>query len=283
MHLLHDDNDVLNKYKFGFLLGEGAYSEVFLATNTESGDKVAIKRIPKLGKDDLWTKRKGAQNDEITLLMLLNHPKIIKLKEFFETRDKLFLVQEYCAGGNLYEMIRREKKDGGMSETKIKNIFIQLLQAVSYLHSLNIVHRDIKSENILLKERYTDDIRLLDFGLSRLMPRAELLMTSVGTLDYKAPEICLRRPYGAACDLWSLGVVLYEMLSGELPCLFTSEESVVAYANGGVSFVGNQWNNVSDSAKDLIRHLLVLEPEKRYTCEEALSCKWLSSSDCNTN
>jgi len=280
---MHDENEILSKYKFGFILGEGAYSEVFLATSVETGDKVAIKRIHKLSKDDLWTRRKGAQKEEIKLLMLLNHPKIIKLKEFFETRDKLYIVQEYCAGGNLSDMIRRERKDSGLGETRVKNIFIQLLQAVKYLHSLNIVHRDIKSENILLKERYTDDVRLLDFGLSRLMPRAELMMTSVGTLDYKAPEICQRTPYGSACDLWSLGVVLYEMLSGELPCLFTSDESVVEYANIGVTFTGSKWNHVSDAAKDLIRHLLVREPEKRYTCEAALACKWLSSTECNTN
>lgn len=280
---MHAENDILSKYKLGFILGEGAFSEVFLATSIENGDKVAIKRIHKLTKDDLWTTRKGAQKEELRLLALLNHPKIIKLRECFETRDKLYIVQEYCAGGNLSDLIRREKKEGGLSEDRVKNIFIQLLQAVNYLHSLNIVHRDIKSENVLLKERYTDDIRLLDFGLSRLMPRAELLMTSVGTLDYKAPEVCLRKPYGAACDCWSLGVVLYEMLSGELPCLFTSDESVVAFANNGVDFSqGNKWNDVSEEAKDLIRHLLVLEPEKRYTCAEALSCEWLSS-DCTTN
>jgi len=274
---MHAENDILSKYKFGFSLGEGAYSEVFLATSLETGDKVAIKRVQKLSKNDLWTKRKGAQHDEIRLLMLVNHPKIIKLKEFFETRDKLYIVQEYCAGGSLSDMIRREKKEGGLSETRAKNIFIQLLQAVNYLHSLNIVHRDIKSENVLLKERYTDDVRLLDFGLSRLMPRAELLMTSVGTLDYKAPEVCMRKPYGTACDCWSLGVVLYELLSGELPCLFTSEESVVAYATDGVSFSGSKWNHVSEAAKDLIRNLLVLEPEQRYTTQKALSCEWLSA------
>lgn len=280
---MHDENDILSKYKFGFILGEGAYSEVFLATNVATADKVAIKRVHKLAKDDLWTRRKGAQKEEIKLLMLLNHPKIIKLKEFFETRDKLYIVQEYCAGGNLSDVIRKEKKGGGLSEARIKNIFVQVLQAVGYLHSLNIVHRDIKSENILLKERCTDEVRLLDFGLSRLMPRAELLMTSVGTLDYKAPEVCMRRPYGTACDCWSLGVVLYEMLIGELPCLFTSDESVVAFANDGVNFEGSKWDNVSESAKDLIRHLLVLEPEKRYTCAEALSCEWLLPDECNTN
>jgi serine/threonine protein kinase len=270
---MHDDNEILNKYLFGFILGEGAFSEVFLATNKQTGEKVAVKRIHKLSKDDMWTRRKGAQKDEITLLKLLNHAKIIKLKEFFETRDKLYIVQEYCAGGNLNDVIRKE---GGLSETRAKHIFIQLLQAVSYLHACNIVHRDIKSENVLLKEKYTDDVRLLDFGLSRLMPRAELLMTSVGTLDYKAPEVCLSRPYGAACDCWSLGVVLYEMLCGELPCLFTSDEAVVDFAKNGVKFTGNKWANISEPAKDLVRNLLVFEPEKRYTCEEALACQWLS-------
>jgi len=270
---MHDDNEILNKYLFGFILGEGAYSEVFLATNKQTGEKVAVKRVHKLSKDDMWTRRKGAQKDEIALLKLLNHAKIIKLKEFFETRDKLYIVQEYCSGGNLCDVIRKE---GGLCESRARNIFIQLLQAVSYLHACNIVHRDIKSENVLLKDKYADDVRLLDFGLSRLMPRTELIMTSVGTLDYKAPEVCLSKFYGATCDCWSLGVVLYEMLSGELPCLFTSDEDVVDFAKNGVKFTGNKWANISESAKDLIRHLLVFEPEQRYTCEEALACQWLS-------
>lgn len=108
--LQHDDNEILSKYQFGMVLGEyvsftwcvmyltmpcrGAYSEVFLATNKQTGEKVAIKRILKLTKDEMWTRRKGAQKDEIKLLMLLNHPKVIKFKEFFETRDKLYIVQE---------------------------------------------------------------------------------------------------------------------------------------------------------------------------------------------
>jgi len=273
---MHDENEILSKYLIGFILGEGAYSEVFLATNKQTGEKAAIKRIHKLSKDDMWTRRKGAQKDEIKLLRSLNHPKIIKLKEFFETRDTMYIVQEYCAGGNLSDVIR---KAGGLSETRAKHIFIQLMQAVNHLHALNIVHRDIKSENILLKDKNTDDVRLLDFGLSRLMPRSELLMTSVGTLDYKAPEICLALPYGTACDCWSLGVVLFEMLSGELPCLFTSDESVVAFAKDGVQFSSEKWTNISEQAKDLIRRLLVFEPENRYTCAEALACPWLAPED----
>lgn len=270
---MHDESEILNKYILGYLLGEGAYSEVFLGTNRQTNEKVAVKRIHKLAKEDRWTRRKGAQKDEVRLLTLLNHPKIIKLKECFETRDRLYIVQEYCAGGDLGALIRKE---GGLNETRARNIFNQLLQAVNYLHGSNIVHRDIKSENVLLKERFTDDVRLLDFGLSRLMPRAELLTTSVGTLDYKAPEVCLHLPYGASCDIWSLGVVLYEMLSGELPCLFSSDEGVVEWAKDGVKFSNKKWANISESAKDLIRHLLVFEPEKRYTCEEALRCRWLS-------
>jgi len=268
-----DENEGLNKYNLHTLVGEGAYSDVFLATHKQSGEKVAIKRISKLSKGDMWTRRKGAQKDEVKLLMLLNHPKIIKFKEFFETTDKLYIVQEYCSGGNLCDLIRKQR---GLSEARAKDIFFQLLQAVKYLHASNIVHRDIKSENVLLKEKNIDDVRLLDFGLSRLMPRAELLMTSVGTLDYKAPEVCLCKPYGNMVDCWSLGVVLYEMLSGELPCVFTSDESVVAFAQDGVQFTSKKWANVSEPAKDLIRHLLVLEPEKRYTCEEALASPWLS-------
>jgi len=276
----HDDHEFLHKYAFGTTIGEGAYSEVYLATNKQTGEKVAIKLVHKLSKDDMWTRRKGAQKDEVKVLRLLNHPKIIKLKEFLETRDRLYIVQEYCSGGDLSKLIRKE---GGLNETRAKNIFFQLMHAVNYLHSCNIVHRDIKSENVLLKERTADDVRLLDFGLSRLMPRAELLMTSVGTLDYRAPEVCLRQPYGSSCDCWSLGVVLYEMLSGELPCLFSSEEGVVAYARNGVQFSGKKWASISESAKDLIRHLLVFEPEKRYTCEEALASQWLSTAECNNS
>jgi len=274
-----DENEALSNYFMQYPLGEGAYSEVFLAIHKQTGEKVAIKRINKLSKAEMWTRRKGAQKDEVKLLMLLNHPKIIKFKEFFETRDRMYIVQEYCAGGNLCNLIRKQH---GLSEASAKSIFVQLLQAVNYFHAKNIVHRDIKSENILLKEKDADadDVRLLDFGLSRLMPRAELLMTSVGTLDYKAPEVCLCRPYGNSCDCWSLGVVLYEMLSGELPCVFTSDESVVEFAQNGVQFTSKKWANVSEPAKDLIRHLLVFDPAKRFSCEEALASQWLSP-ECN--
>jgi len=270
---MHNDVEVLNKYLLGFLLGEGAYSEVFAATNKQTGEKVAVKKIRKLSQADMWTRRKGAQNDEVKVLKLVSHPKIIRMKDFYETRDTMYIVQEYCAGGNLSDLIRKE---GGINETRSKHIFIQLLQAVNYLHSLNVVHRDIKSENVLFKERNTDDVRLLDFGLSTLMPRTQLLTTSVGTLDYKAPEVCLARPYGTSCDCWSLGVVLYEMLCGQLPSIFSSEESVVAFAQDGVQFTGKKWASISESAKDLIRHLLVFEPDQRYTCAEALACQWLS-------
>eukprot|EP01111_Echinosteliopsis_oligospora_P002714 TRINITY_DN1414_c0_g1_i1.p1 TRINITY_DN1414_c0_g1~~TRINITY_DN1414_c0_g1_i1.p1 ORF type:complete len:188 (+),score=33.19 TRINITY_DN1414_c0_g1_i1:320-883(+) len=184
----------------------------------------------------------------------------------------MYIVQEYCAGGNLLEVVRRVKS---LPEFRVKTIFKQLLQAVSYLHKSDIIHRDIKSENVLLKEKTGDDVRLLDFGLSRLMPRYELATTAVGTLDYKAPEICLRRPYGKACDCWSLGVVLYELLSGKLPCIFASEEGVVTFAELGVQF-DEHWDSISLAAKDLIRNLLVLQPEERYTCEQALQCDWLS-------
>jgi len=273
-----DENEGMNKYQMHSLLGEGAFSDVFLATHKQTGEQVAIKRVVKLSKGDRWTRRKGAQKDEVRLLMLLNHPKIIKFKEYFETSDKLYIVQEYCSGGNLCDLVRKNK---GLSETRAKEIFVQLLQAVKYLHSSNIVHRDIKSENVLLTEKNADDVRLLDFGLSRLMPRAELVMTSVGTLDYKAPEVCLCKPYGSSCDCWSLGVMLFEMLSGELPCVFDSDESVVEFAQNGVQFTSKKWANISESAKDLIRRLLEFEPEKRYTCEEALASQWLASAECN--
>lgn len=114
---MHDDIELLNKYSLGLVLGEGGYSEVFLATHKETGDNVAIKRVHKLSKDDMWTKRKGAQKDEVKLLMVLNHPKIIKLIDFFETREKLYIIQEYCSGGNLSDLIRKE---GGLSETRAK-------------------------------------------------------------------------------------------------------------------------------------------------------------------
>eukprot|EP01110_Echinostelium_bisporum_P004173 TRINITY_DN2019_c1_g2_i2.p1 TRINITY_DN2019_c1_g2~~TRINITY_DN2019_c1_g2_i2.p1 ORF type:complete len:281 (-),score=33.01 TRINITY_DN2019_c1_g2_i2:175-1017(-) len=275
-HHVDFEDEVYERYPLGKLLGEGAFSEVYSAVDLDNNnEKVAIKIIRKLSKEDLWTSRKGAQKDEIKVLMLLNHPNIIKFKEFYQTRDKIFLLEEYCDGGNLQEVIRKEK---GLCETRAKQVFKQCLTAVQYLHEIDIIHRDIKSENILFKEKGVDDIRLLDFGLSRLMPRAELVTTSaVGTLDYKAPEICARKPYGNSCDIWSLGVVLYDMLTGSLPCLFSSEENVITFAQDGVRLAGPKWDEISAEAKDLVSNLLVFEPEKRLTCKTALEHEWFNT------
>lgn len=270
-----EDTSLLHNhgYILGRLLGEGAFGNVHLATSMKTGDIYAIKIIRKLSQRDLWTTRKNAQEEEMKLLGQIDHPKIVKMVDNFASDYKFYMVMEYCAGSILLDTIYKQK---GLSEDTARYIFQQILHAVSYLHSLDIIHRDIKSENIIYKEKSGNEVKLMDFGLSRIMSRSQLVMTNAGTLYYKAPEICLQQPYGKPCDCWSLGILLYEMLCGELPCNFWDDSSVISFAQRGVDFKHTKWVLISQEAKDLVSNLLVFKPEERYTCEQALKSSWIT-------
>ncbi|ORX89742.1 hypothetical protein K493DRAFT_232569 [Basidiobolus meristosporus CBS 931.73] len=199
-------------------LGEGSYGKVKLVMSLATGEKYAVKIIQR-------QIRRGAAYDvkrtksmekrvvrEANMARLLTHPNIVALKNFRVTETHYYLFYEYVDGCQLAEKIGKR----GISEEKVKQYFHQIVAALSYCHSYNITHRDIKIENILVDKR--DNIKLIDFGLANFYNRNAVLKTACGSLPYTAPEILRGEPYvGPEVDIWSLGVVLFVMVSGYLP------------------------------------------------------------------
>lgn len=214
---------------------------------------------------------------EIHILLTLKHPNIVQLKEVFETEDKIQLILELVNGGELFERIVEK---GQYSEHDAAQAVRDILSALQYLHSHGIAHRDIKPENLLYETDRDDSVlKLADFGLSKLLTDKHLTMNTVcGTVGYCAPEILLHKEYDSSIDLWSLGVVTYIMLCGFEPFWDDGGEVGICrkVVQGDYSFPSPWWDEVSDSAKDLITQLLSLDPKKRPTAEEALNHPWTS-------
>ena len=275
------DQSPEKKYKILNTIGHGSYGDVFLAYNTYTKEKFAIKKIYKSNEDLL---NDGELLDEIEILKSLNHPDIVKIIEFYGTEDAYYIVNEYCPGGELFD-----KVENGLSETQISVIFKQILSGLSYLHSNNIVHRDLKLENILIsdieyvemtKEEYFD-IKIIDFGNARIFDKTISTNSIVGSSYYIAPEVFLKK-YNKECDLWSAGVILYILIVGSPPFDGSSDKQIFTSIKKGIFDKKNQrWMNASLDVKDLISKLLVNDPNKRLTANEALQHPWFRKTNSN--
>jgi len=213
---------------------------------------------------------------EIDIMKKLQHPNIIQLMEVIDTADTLFLVLEFASGGELFDAIVDK---GSYSEAEAAKIIHQILDAVLYLHNHGIAHRDLKPENLLLlkNENGEEIIKIADFGLSKDFGE-EQLQTSVGTPDYVAPEVLMGEPYDIAVDIWSIGVISYVLLCGFPPFYGDSQKELFEnIMDGRYDFPAPEWTEVSKEAKNFIQRILLVDPEKRYTAEEALADEWLKS------
>ena len=269
------------KYKILNNLGHGSYGDVFLAMNIYTKEKFAIKKIYKTNEDLLSD---GILIDEIEILKNLSHPDIVKIIEFYGTQEAYYIVNEYCSGGELYD-----KAIGYLSETQVSVIFKQILSGLSYLHSNNIVHRDLKLENILISdkefiestgEEYYD-IKIIDFGNARIFDKNITNKSIVGSSYYIAPEVFLRKS-NKECDLWSAGVILYMLIVGSPPFDGSSDKNIIKTIKTGIFDTKNsRWIHASSEVKDLISKLLVYEPNKRLSANEALQHPWFRKTNSN--
>lgn len=254
-------------------LGSGAFATVYLVR--ERNAKVQKNYAAKVIKGkSLADEDMHRLNDEISILTRVRHPNIITLHAVFSTESEVILVMELAEGGELFQKLI---DDGQYKESDAVRILQQIIKAVEYLHSLNIVHRDLKPENILLKNKTTREIKLCDFGLSKVFDTAEMNGTLCGTPGYVAPEILFENSYGKPVDMWSIGVIAYVLLSGHAP--FYSENLQKLFAQikrAQYDFSDDEWEGVSDEAKDFIIKLLVLDPSKRLTARQALHHPFLS-------
>lgn len=242
-----------------------------MAIDKASGRKVAVKPFSKVGarKD-----RIEMLKNEATIYLKLDHPNICRLLEVVEDEECVYLIMECCTGRELYHRLCAKKI---YSERHAANTTRQMLHAISYLHSHDIVHRDLKLENWLYADDSEDaDLKLIDFGFSKIWNplKSRRMHATCGSVAYVSPDT-LSGSYTNACDMWSLGVLVYMLLVGYAPFWGTDEEVIKKISKGDYSLDGYRWESVSPMAKDFVARLLVVDPMKRMTAMQALDHPWL--------
>ena len=262
----------LNFYKYGRLLGKGAFAKVILSLHVLTGRLVAIKTIPKTSLNTEH-KRKKIEFETGILKTLSKSDYIVKLYEKYETQKHMCIVMEYICAGDLLTYIKKRNK---LNESTAKYIFKQILLALNFIHAHNIIHRDIKLDNILID--LDNNIRVCDFGVSRQIdPKTDVMHEQCGTPAYMAPELLMGYGYtGFTADLWSAGVVLYAMLSGTVPFRGNNVKEVhLAIVRGEYQ----ELKHVSTEAQDLLSGLLEIDPALRFSAAKALKHPWLEKVD----
>lgn len=261
------------------VIGESQFAVVLLSTHRDSGTKRAVKVIAKPAllaeseKGAAETKVRLAHEKEV-LLLGLSHKHILRTHALYETHEALFLVMDYYAGGQLFQHIARR---GAYTEDEARVVLRQLFAATASLHKHGIVHRDIKPENVLLRtDADVGPIALTDFALAQVVHDADTLFSACGSPLYVAPEMLLGSGYGRAVDVWSCGVVAYELLCGYAPFRGESTHDVFSRIIADrVEFDDAFWGDKSDAAKDFVRKCLCGK-EERISAAEALSDPWLA-------
>lgn len=255
-------------YIYPTVLGTGSFGIVRECTHRATGQTLAAKSIDKSKIERLDYIRR-----EIDILRAIDHPSIMKLIDTFEDSDYVHIITEKYTGGELLKKILDNTTDYGcLPEHKAAKIIKSLLEAVAYLHDNGIVHRDIKPENILFEDEQEDDIKLIDFGLSRRHEKGDALMNGyVGTAYYVSPEMLHTGQYDKSSDLWSVGTVAFMLVCG-YP---RSPAIVEAIKNGLFELPYQQFSSRSDEAKQFIKSLLFRDPTKRLTAKKALRHPWI--------
>ena len=307
-----NDNYIISKS-----LGEGGFGSVVKVIHKNTGQVRAMKIIPKNNLKQGYTEEEIFR--EINILKKLEHPYIMKLYEFYSDEEYFYLINEFCSEGDLSEKLQ---KVGRFEEKLVKLLMFQIFSAVWYLHSNNVIHGDLKLENVMVdnlnfheskkkndnnnnnnlknsfekrlslvtsykldfhnlqnvegnKHKFDNiknfEIKLIDFGAAKIFTKYKKQFDdTVGTLVYCSPEV-LKNNYDSKCDIWACGVIMYILLSGEIPFAGDSEEEIIkSIMNKKVSFDSSFFNNVSEEAKDLIQKCLIYNKSKRYNAKEAL-------------
>jgi calcium-dependent protein kinase len=282
---------ILDLYEEVCKLGSGSYGEVFKVRHKKKGEIRAMKRIPKAENMDMDF---NTIAKEINILKALDHPNIIKIYEFFQDNDYYYIINELCEYGDLSNIIENES---ALHESTVKIIMKQILSSVAYLHAKNVIHGDLKLENILVESRIkygsrnsiianpfnrkrteNIEIKLIDFGCSKIFAKGKLTGV-IGTSTYCSPEV-IKNNYNEKCDIWACGVIMYILLSGLTPFDGDSDKEIFeSILRGEIDFSDPAFNGVSQSAIDLIKILMTFNSEKRCSAKAALTHPFLQFED----
>ncbi|XP_023082207.1 serine/threonine-protein kinase 17A isoform X2 [Piliocolobus tephrosceles] len=265
------------RFEWRFNERRGKFAVVRKCIKKDSGIEFAAKFMRK--------RRKGQDCrmeiiHEIAVLELAqDNPWVINLHEVYETASEIILVLEYAAGGEIFDQCVADREEA-FKEKDVQRLMRQILEGVHFLHTHDVVHLDLKPQNILLtSESPLGDIKIVDFGLSRILKNSEELREIMGTPEYVAPEILSYDPISMATDMWSIGVLTYVMLTGISPFLGNDkQETFLNISQMNLSYSEEEFDVLSESAVDFIRTLLVKKPEDRATAEECLKHPWLTQS-----
>jgi serine/threonine protein kinase len=256
-------------WDFGKILGSGSFGTVCLAKNTASGEQYACKVIPKANL------RSESSRDhfqrELATAAHLSHVNIVGLHEFFWDDDNYYMILDHCPGGELFDYLAQH---GKQTEPIAACVFGQIAAAVAHCHSFGVAHRDLKPENVLITQ--FPRIKVSDFGLCGFLAPGSLMSTFCGSPCYSSPECLSKMDYdGCASDIWSLGVILYALVTGDLPwhVANTSQmiKNIVAGNFGIPSFV-------TPKCRELLQGMMTVDPAKRFTIENVLGHPWMDSA-----
>ena len=262
----HKTSNISKEYTFGKTVGTGSFGQVRLAIHKATKQTRAVKILPK-SKVDL-----KLLINEVNILSKLSHPNIMQIYEIFDDNTNIYIVSEYCKGGELFEIISNK---GSFSEKDACIIMKQLMSAICYSHQNNIVHRDLKPENILMDSDASDlTIKIIDWGCAQTIKTTKQSKQADGTAYYIAPEV-LKGEYNEKCDIWACGVIFYILLCGYPPFNGeTDDEIYLEVLKGKFEFPEEDWSEVSDEAKDLIKKMLTKDVNKRISALDSMQDPW---------
>ncbi|XP_061563842.1 myosin light chain kinase, smooth muscle-like [Cololabis saira] len=264
-HKVKDHYDVHEK------LGVGKFGQVFRLSHRETGQVCAGKFYRAR-----TSKEKSAARKEIQIMNKLHHPKLVQCLAAYDTRSEMVMVMEYIAGGELFERIVDDNFEH--TEPTCARYMQQILEGMQYVHKQNIVHLDLKPENIVCVDTTGTRLKIIDFGLASELEEGKPLMVMHGTPEFVAPEVINYEPVGLETDMWSIGVICFILLSGESPFQGDNDAETLAHVTAArFEFDPEGFEDISDEAKDFISSLLKKDLRARLSCTEALSHRWMAS------
>ena len=264
-------------------LGESQDTAVYRVQHKLTDEIRAMKVIKKstsdrVRRDEDENKEDDEIKNEINILRSLDHPNVLKIFEFYSSKESYSIVTEFCEGGDLFQEIVDK---GPFREKYCAFVLYQILSAINHCHTLNIIHRDLKPENILIVDKDKNDyprVKICDFGTSKIFERGITQRKVVGSPYYMAPEV-LQKNYTEKCDIWACGVILYILLSARPPFGGEDDEEIIeSVQSGRIDLSSPPFNKATKSCLDLLKKLLTIDPKKRISAQEALNHKWFKDN-----